>query len=644
MQTNSANRETQKILAFFGLDLQGKGPEFLQRACNHGYALVPLDTVAASLAVEASVPYTLIDNWIDSETMFQAMEEAAECERKWFEVARDEFTLDGICWPEFDRHAMSWFWRNVTLAGAFAEAFRTRGAHDLRFCRHPLRRPGVYYSPSDVCSAFWEADLADRARAFEKPLELYWYRFLRYARAGVRKIARAKLKGRPNIKGSTRIDPSLLAGKVVLAFNHGEFHRFTHVIEQLSESLPGKLGAVILSPDPTTARSIATRWAIPVACGPLHAPIHVNVQNQFLSGYDQALRAAGNLPWQKALRFLRFHFEYYCKQRWPKLVADFRYWCRLWNEARPDAVLVSSLYDSESQLPAEAAKRLGIPTFSIPHGGIQIPDNLLSTDYILYSYPIQRMIFERGGIQPHRQISCRDLVPENEYPAGSLQPFSKNGWRLLVLTNPCHIAGNLAPEISIRDQITAFHVLDHPPEDIAERLSLNIKVHPGYPDWEIFAVVGGRLRQKVLPANSELRAVLKETDLVVAVNYYGSALIHALRSGKPIIFLCTTRQVPVRDLFHPSGTVVHKPEEFWSLVRNFFTDSALAKQMCLKAQEFCAENLHDRDYPNIGEVVDRILSRQNTSSVSDAYDSNQVDLSDHRRLPWTTTGVIRGQS
>ena len=612
MQANSANREAQKILAFFGLDLQGKGPELLQRAYDQGYTLLPLDTVAASLAVEARVPYTLIDNWIDSEAMFRLRHQAAECERKWFEAARDEFTLDGICWPDFDRHAMSWFWRNVTLAGAFAQAFRTRGAHDLRFCEHPVRRPGVYYYRSDVCSAFWEADLADSARAFEKPPKLFWYRLLR---AGVRKIASAKSRVRHSIlKGRGRVDPSLLAGKVVLAFNPGEFHRFTEVIDQLSESLPGKLAAVVLSPDPTTARSIATRWSIAVGCLPLPAPIHVGVQKQFLCGYLQALRAAGNSPWQKALKFLRFHFEYYCKQRWPGLVADFRSWYRLWNEARPDAVLVSSLYDSESQLPAEAAKRLGIPTFSIPHGGIPAPDNLLSSDHILYSYPIQKTLLEHCGIQAHRLIACRDLVRENEYPTVSLQPFSKHGWQLLALTDPCHHAGNLAPEISIRDQITAFQVLDHPPEDIAERLSLNIKVHPGYPDLELFAVVGDRLRQKVLPENSELQAVLKETDLVVALNYYGSALIHVLGSGKPIIFF-TTRQVPFSfDLFHPAGLVVRKPEEFWRVVTNFFTDSTFAKQMSSKAQEFCAKNLHDSDYPNIGEVVDRILSAENTGS------------------------------
>jgi hypothetical protein len=616
MQMNSASRNAQKILAFFGSGPHGKGPELLQRAYDQGYALLALDTAAASLAVEAKVPYTLIDNWIDSEATSQATEEAAECERKWFEAARDEFTLDGICWPDFDRHAMSWFWRNVTLAGAFAQAFRTRGAHDLRFCGHPVRRPGVYYSSSDVCSAFWEADLADSARAFEKPPKLFWYRFLYYARAGVRKmIARAKSRGRRILKDRECTDPSLLSGKIVLAFNPGEFHRFTHVIEQLSESLPGKLAAVVLSRDPTTETRIATQWSIPVGCLPLHAPIDVNVQKQFLSGYVQALCAAGNLPWQKALNFLRFHFEYYCKQRWPKLVADFRSWCRLWDEARPDAVVVSSLYDGESQLPSEAAKRLGIPTLSIPHGGVIAPDNLLSTDYILYTYPIQKTILEHCGIRAHRLIACRNLVPENEYPTSSSQPVSKQGWRLLVLTDPCGFAGNFAPTISIRDQITGLQALDHPPEDIAERLSLNIKVHPGYPDQEVFAVVGDRIRQKVLPVNSELPAALEQTDLVVALNYYGSALIHALRSGKAIIFFCTTRQGSVlADLFHPAGLVVRKPEEFWSIVRNFFTDSTFAEQMSSKAQEFCAKNLHDSDYPNIGEVMNRILSEENTGS------------------------------
>jgi hypothetical protein len=411
---------------------------------------------------------------------------------------------------------------------------------------------------------------------------------------------------------------------VVLAFNPGEFYRFTGIMEQLSDSFPGKVAAVILSPNQAKANEIAEKWRIPVMCGPSPAGSELGLQERFLCGYVKALDAARGQLWGKPLACLGFHFEHYCRQRWPALAASFRFWRDLWGQIRPGAVLVSALEDSESQLPAEAAKVLGISTLSIPHGGgmtsVTSAVNIAKRDYVLYSFLTQRAVLERSGVPGHRLIACRDLVAESEYPVVSINTFTgKASWRLLALTDPVGWRGCLAPIVSIVGQMKALQALNDPPADIAENLSLKIKIHPNrtWSDLELFTAIGDGIEEHILPLNSALSSVLEQTSLVVAVNYCGSALVHTLRSCKPVIFFYTDRLLIDRaepyldaDLYLRAGMLVRSSEELWAQVRCFFTDPEFAEKMRLKTLAFCQNNFDDSNYPTIGEVVDQVLSKR----------------------------------
>jgi len=622
MYRDGAIIDTQKLFLFFGSDVKGKGPAFLQDTCRKGYTLLALDTPAVGLAAMSKVPFTLIDDWLDSASIAQARKDAAECEQKWYEAARDEFTSDGICWPEVDHRAMHWFWADTLLADVLLRALRTRGCRVLGFFRHSTRRPKLYYCLSDIYSALWETELGDGTGAFEDPQKHFWYRVFRYAWSNVRKIVKVTKRSKKEI-GAVR-PPSVFSAEVVLAFNPGEFHRFTGIMEQLSDSFPGKVAAVILSPNQATAIETAEKWRIPVICGPCPAGSDLGLQERFLRGYVKALDAARDQLWKKPLECLGFHFEHFCRQRWPELAASFRLWRDLWGQVRPGAVLVSALEDSESQLPAEAAKVLGIPTLSIPHGGGMTSRtsavNIAKRDYVLYSFLTQRAVLERSGVPGHRLIACRDLVAESEYPVVSLDTVAgQASWRLLALTDPVGWRGCLAPIISIVAQMKALQALNDPPADIAAHLSLKIKIHPNrtWSDLEFYAAMEEGIEEHVLPLNSELSSVLEETSLVVAVNYGGSALVHTLRSGKPVIFFYTDRLLMERaeayvaaDLYLRSGTLVQTAEELWVQVRGFFTDSELAEKMRLKAQAFCRNNFDDSNYPTIGEVVGQVLSKR----------------------------------
>lgn len=619
MDSQGRKGQNQRLLAFFGSDVEDRSPELLREAFSKGYTVLALDASAIGIATKAKVPYTLIDDWIDSTAMLQAREKAAACEQRWFQAARDKFTLDRVCWPEFDHHAMNWFWADIMLAMALVETFRACDVQEVTFFQSHSRRPAVYYSPSDVSGSLWEAELPGVAKPYKLQQatstilqKLFSYRLLRYTRSRVGKVVRQIRR-----RSTTVTVPSAIRGKVVvLAFNPGEFHRFTPVIRQLYKSLPGKIAAAILSPDQATADRIAAEWSIPVALGPSSIAADPAPGQQFLRGYAQALDAAGGQPWQKPLKHLQFHFEYYCKQRWPMLADRLRFWSELWRVACPKAVLVSQLQDSESQLPAEAAKHLGIPALSISHGaGPGRPRYVVPSTCILYSLSTQRSVFERSGVPAHRLIACRDVVVENEYPVIPIRMgTARHAWRLLALTDPIGSSGCLSPTTSPIAQLEALRTLDSPPTDIAKKLSLKIKVHPKYTDVELFGTVSNRLSDNVLPPDSELKSVLKDTDLVVAVNYCGSALVHVLRAGKPLVLFWTDFLIGKvephahADLFLPAGTLVRNLGEFWDLVRRFFTDSEVGRRMRLKAQEFCRNNLDDSNYPGIDEVVDGILS------------------------------------
>lgn len=630
MESQSTKNQRRHVFAFFGSDVEAEGVAFLPEASIKGWTLLALDAPAIGMAAEAKLAYTLIDDWVDSAAMRQAREKAAECEQEWFQAATDQFTSDEVCWPQFDHHAMHWFWADVMLAMALVEEFQVCDVQELRFFPSRSRRPAVYYYPSDVCSSLWDAELPGVAKPYQLPRmrpatskKALHYRVLRYSRSRVRKVVRV-VRRWCAVENPGLTTPSALRGRVVLAFNPGESYRFTPVIERLGEDLPGEIAAAILSHDQATADGIAAQWSIPVACGPPSAPVDPGLRQQFLRGYARALERSSGQPWQKPLKHLQFHFEYYCAHRWPMLSAGLRFWSGLWSQAQPKAVLVSALQDGESQLPAEAAKRLGVPTVSIPHGaGLGRSSYSMIVDYILCGHSVQSSSLERFGVPATRVLPCRDVVVENEYPVASIPVDTTRGcWHLLVLTDPIGSAGCLAPTTSPGAQVVALRTLANPPTDIARHLSLRIKVHPGYPDLELIAAASARLLQRVLPPNYGLKSALRQTDLVVALNYCGSALVHALRAEKPVIFFWTdpligrTEPRAHADSFLPAATLVRNPEEFWRVVRSFFTNPELAEEMHLRAGNFFRDNLDDSSYPSIGEVLDRVLSKQTSTRFS----------------------------
>lgn len=613
-----------RVLVFFGADVKENGNEILQEASKKGYTLLALDTFAIGKAIEANVPFSLIDDWIDSASIIEARNNSTQCEQKWFESSRDMFTLDEICWPDFDHYTMKWFWADVMLATVLINTFQTRGVREVRFIRRNLEQAAIYYSVSDICKVLWGAQFPDFAKPYEvskeAPLISKLYVLNNFMHNSWQRVNVVVKALRKKFDAETKSIPphSAFRGKIILAFNPGEYYRFSPIIQKLCESLPGKIAAVILSSDFVTADRIADECSIPVICAPSSVSVDPEIVQRFLDGYENTKDTASGQMWENPIKHLQFHFEQYCTQRWPIMEANFRSWSEFWKEVCPKAVIVSSLQDTESQIPAKAARCLDVPCFSIPHGVIQDSQfdtiHVNSGSYFLCGIQIQKILYGRNGIPPHLLIACRDALIENEYPVTPVKIDATNrSCRLLSLMGPIGFEGCLAPTICPRAQLEALDALNYPPIDIAKHLSLHIKVHPGssYSNLELFDAIGDGIKEKVLPTNSDLSSVLEQTDLVVSVNYIGSALVHAINAGKPVIYFWTDPLTRIHmeevEAFSPECSSASNPVEFWSIVRNYIFDIEFKKQMDSKAQKLQYEYLSCRDYPQISEVLEKII-------------------------------------
>lgn len=622
-----------KILAFFGSDLRDAAPDYLTQCTGDGYTLLALDPLAVRHAISLGVAYTVPGHWLSIARRMDVRRTAAIWERNWFEPIRDAFTFDDICWPAFDRHAMMWFWQEAVLADALAESFIASNVCSLRFFSQSSVRPSVLYLPADIFSCYWQMRLArDIEIVVESPVKqlqgtagksrLPWRRSLAWVHRKLGKLtclamgmANGDLHPKSVSKNSSSesmvVPFSALQGKVVLAFNIGELTRFSPVMRKLIEQLPGEIAAATVFPSETDAERAARTWNIPVAVGASQSTLSPELSMRFLRAMDEARACSNGQPWEPILKNFDFHFGFYCTQRWPGLVAALQFWSEQWQQTPPRAVLVSSLYNAESQLPAEAANRLKIPTYSLPHGGIQLADNLISAKNVLYSYETQKRKWELSGIESDRLRSCRALVSANEYPSTPHHGLIiRKKKYVLVLVNPVMPSDRrLLPGTCILAQIEALSTLATPPNDCAENIEIRVKVHPGWPELGLIEAVSQDLRAKVLPSDTMIEPVLADADLVIGLNYVGSALLHVHKAGKPIIHFWPDALVGFEGTstfdcgFLEGGRLVRIADELWSTIRTLIRTPDEMNCLRQQSKEFYMRYLDDSNYPELTEIL-----------------------------------------
>lgn len=621
MRANRTTTFARKIFAFFGSDLTRGSADFtLARSHKEGYTLLALDSDAMSAAVSVGVPFAVLEDLLSVEDFCEAQVQADESGRNWFEAARDDFTVDGFCWPELEMGTMRYSWGNATLALKLVKALQKAGTQEFKFVCHFSPRPHLGTGKSDLCAALWKAEMPGVARPIIGFEELRLARMSSLAKRALGRLRRGD--GRQALEGSPPLKPPI--GGIFLVMGGAEALRFSELVQELSSCFPGRVAVATTGLSTSDTGSLPWRECIPVVQGPPPAveswmpPIAIRwlsrrtkeLSARFMRGYIKSRDCAVGRPWQRALETLRFHFAYYCQYRWPRLhTGNAKFWSDFWESQRPRAVFSSAVEDGRFRLVVATAKAKGIRTIGVPHGGMVGTPGYCVTpvvDELLYSTKLQKAAFERSGFPDSHMHACRGLVAPNEYPVMRTQAFSARGrLRVLALTDTTDEGTNLVKLVGLRAQFTALNALVAPPDDLVNRVELRVKTHPKFRDMGMIRAVGPALLDKLMPAESDLHTALEESDVVVAINYYGSALIHAFRAGLPVIQFLTVHEslanssLNLFNLYSQGGAIARSETEFWGIVRSLLADTGAVRKLRQQALEFARERLDDSSFPSI---------------------------------------------
>ena len=596
--------DSDRFFLYWGEDLRNLEPGLLEAKSRAGYTLLPVNAEAMKAAQKAGLSFILPDEWLGESATLTARWAADDWESQWFEPAREALSAGGICWPVFDKEAMNWYWRDVALADALVRACRERDVERVSLVLNNPLRPALAYSRSDVHGHLIRAALGDRVSVRETAHDP-WPAILSPA------IALDRLR-----MGADTVTPDRIAGRIVLVLNPGEFHRFTPVIQELCRRYPDRVTVIALWPSPAETATLARTCTAEVLTPALAPAVDPDLGKRFFAGYLKAATCAGGQPWGEALALTRFQFEYYCGFRLPVLASNYRSWSALWQVHPPAVVITSSLPDSEAQLPALAADRAGIPTVSLPHGGFGAREHDCHASTVLYNCEPTRKIYAAAGIGEDRLKACREVISENEYATlpQAILPARK-GWRVLVLTNPVKFDTCLFNTTMIGNQMAALEAIAAPPAHLAGKVDLAVKTHPSRHDRALFELTGASLAATVLSPDIPLASALEQTDLVVALNYPGTALIYTLQARKPVVFfwndpLLLRRSHSYRHahLMLPAGEVVSTGKALWQAVARFFTDPAFAAALRRRAEAFARENLDTAAYPALSDIIAEVTA------------------------------------
>lgn len=597
------------------------------------------DAPAALAATKAGTDFTVLEDWVDLKTIGQVVRSAAWCQTNWFDAARPLFTVEGLCWPELDHVAMREFWQEVLMAEVLAKAFLARGCQELVIFGSRLNSPAIGVETNDTRNAFWKALLGKKVVLHHRIsfLDLSWLKTLfskTLKRIGTFAVSRKEAPPAP-----------LPKNPVVLILGHLEALRFRHVVRELQKQFPSQVAVIMGGAEKTLEQEMASIMEFPVTSGapwPVGSEVTgflarlppwlagregYSLAKRFLPGLRHVKDKSNGQPWERALRYLDFHFQYYCRYRWPVLHSKtYRYWSALWERFKPKAVMISAFWSTYHLAAILAAKRLGIPTFLLGHGAVALLESSLRSlfvvDHILYETPIQERMYRKAGAPIDRLAHAQGLIAPNEYPSRPLETsvLPPGRYLILVLLEPTSVSGSLIPLIMLKAQMEALRALGNVPVHLKNKVQVLFKVHPYTQDLEVIAATDSRLSAQVLPPDTDLHSVLRVTWLVVATNYTGSALMHVVHTGKPLIHFLTDKTQFDRHfgrlkLFLEAGDIVQTDRELWETVERLLENPATYEHAALRTREFCRIHLgRNVTSPTIGEAVLHCLKTRDSAA------------------------------
>ena len=624
------------IIPAFGSDSKWVGDALRAPATVEKMFGVPLDADAVEVFRRHNLPFVHFDEIIGEGRVRAARLQAKQLERNWYQTQRSVLTSLGACWPEIDRQAMHWFWQGFELSVAFASALEDMPKVQV-FLREPANpRPGIFYLPSDV---FWSVLTAllprEKCRYFgpshQRPLPL---RATEKPSNIVRKTRNMLTRWFNKPLPRNKIWPESsglmhsIQSEVVFAINLAEIYRFRGIIRDLRQHVSVAIG--LLGGNAEDVRRCEDLLRVPVFI-PASTILDNDHSRPWREAVQACLDALNDENHQLAASALGYHFDYYCSTRWPALESAYSVWIKVFQKIRPSTIVISALLDAESQIPAVAAKSLGISSYAIPHGAVMRPDNFLGADYLCTSSRQMAEAFREQGLDQARIKMTSGLLLGNEYPERATGPTrSLSKTRVLILTELVGHPGCLAFYTRTSCQLESLMDIKVALDALHQHVEFSIKPHPLVSDMSLLSCAGQKIKEAVLPADSNLSELIENSDVVVSLNLYGSALVRVTQAGKPLILYWPDTESETYDYGHgflSAGILATTANDLRNLLSHFVGSSEYRKELANLSLSFAEKAFTDQRYTSFASMLVSKVKLRPTSKSSEEF-----DMSKHNKL------------
>jgi len=603
-----------KIFAFFGSDLDGFTNEYLTSLIDDNYIFLALDSRAIELVSQINVQYTIISDWFNDSELIEVKNIAFECEINWYSPLKESFSSNGICWPEIDHAAMSNFWLDGILSLKFTDIFLEKKITSLMIVSQNEREHVVYYWRGSICKYIWESKLGSIIKKI-KP-------------KGAEKNRIEKKENKISKYYPLLFSPNtIIKDKNVIIASDIEFGRINDLLCDINHMNPNDNVIIPFKVYEENIPKYLLKWKIPIISPIQKKPINHEIRIRFLESYSALTSLSIGKKWEYLLKNLDFHFKYYCEYRWPMLDCLYSNYHELFLHNKPRLVIGTFLNITEWYIPILAAKALKIPTYSIPHAidstykknGMYF-ELIRYFDFHLYLHPfIEKSFSSSSYLFKDQFIPCKNCTDLNSHVLIDTDPkFGSSKIRILVLFSPTSFyiypdmkSRLIFPVKNAKTQIYNINLFNDLAKKFSNKLSIRFKVHPGFSELELFSASASETYEKLLPINSNLLSILDETDLVIGINYSGSALIHVLNHKKPYINFINDglfkesifKTDSLLNFLNPYILTLSTRREIFSFIETVISDPSILKQMENKLYSFYTEFLDNSSFLSIGEII-----------------------------------------
>jgi hypothetical protein len=551
--------------------------------------IVPIGLNTLALCQSRFSDVRSIEDFVPHEKAVSLATEANDLAQKLAERFCDGERLDGYDWPSICWHAQFHFFRDLLQSEALALSLEEKEFDQVLWVGPKGEKPAYYLSTSDTVQSALRFYLGDRfgnTPSVQTGARFVLGHYENKMRNGIQRVR--KYLHDPS--------PAVTKCHVAAFFSATEWERFTQALEDMNRAYGRAFQIWFLGGIPDHLQE----WMREKGVASVTIPYPRSIDRDIIAFYrdrwegwtEKQRHVLAQETGHRVLSsdLLHYHFDYYFNRLWPRLAQWGRRVEGYVKTAQPRWVIGSAAYSHAMAIPRHVASKLGIATVALPHAYIPGGHGLVHSSFLGSRNRFERENFRRPFPDDHRVFYCSNAGNDVSYTSHPMEdPFSHERRVISILTAEPDGADSLMSSAHRPIFLDTLAGLFSPPEDLSD-LEMAIKSHPRS---NISALLrkyreAGTGHVSVLEASASVIELLQETWMTVVCNHYGSVVVQAILSGKPLIFLDSAKVFwpYTTKLAFSAGEVVDDVASLWEMIRRVKRSPRLYQELSEKCRRF----------------------------------------------------------